>query len=282
MHTKTVEQMARDIYYMSQGAYYDSNYRIYDQSNENLCELFQRYSVQDKDVLTVLASSDQLISCYCCGAKIVDSFDKVFITLYYYYLRKWLILYQNALYPSYRFYADGDDDLYQLVCNVKPSNPEEEEAKLFWKLYMEFHHNKVNKYLFDVAICNQPKPFEHRLEQVKNIIQKPINFKCMDMFQTIDFSKQYDVLVLSNMLEYAQHPSELVQARDNIESLLKDDGIAICSYKNHSFNCKEHIHEIDILTSQGLELEDNHYAYYEPLIGSNKDLAYSYRLKKKG
>ena len=281
MHSRKVEQMAMDIYFMSQENYYDSNYRIYDQSNEDLTELFQKFDVKDKEVLTVLASSDQLLSCYYCGANNVDSFDRVYVTMYYYYLRKWLILYQNSLYPSYRFYTDGDEDLYQLVCNIQPSNTEERDAQLFWKLYLEYHHNKVSRYLFDIAICNQPKPFDCQLEHVKDIVQKPLNFKCTDMFQPIDFSKKYDILVLSNMLEYADHPNQLAHARDNIESLLKENGIAICSFKNHDFNSDDHLREIDIITSQNLVLEDNHYTYYEPLIGSNKALAYSYRLIKK-
>ena len=121
---------------MKAGCDFDTNLLIYKGTNEDLTSLFNEYDVKDKDVLTVLASSDQALSCYYKGAKTIDTFDRSYVTLYYYYLRKWLILYKNQLYPSYKFLSftgDGDKELYDLVCSIKPNELREDEAKVFWK-----------------------------------------------------------------------------------------------------------------------------------------------------
>ena len=53
--------------------------------------LFNRISLKDKRVLSVLASSDFLFSALDDGATIVDTFDINFLTYRYFYLRKWLL-----------------------------------------------------------------------------------------------------------------------------------------------------------------------------------------------
>ncbi len=47
--------------------------KIYYRSNEDLEKLFQNFSVKDKDVYTVLASSDQYLYAKYLGTKSVDS-----------------------------------------------------------------------------------------------------------------------------------------------------------------------------------------------------------------
>ena len=116
---------------MKAGQSFDKNMLIYKGTNENLKDIFSKYDVKDKDVLTVLASSDQALACYYCGAKTIDAFDRSYLTLYYYYLRKWLILYKNELYPNYKFLSftgNGDIELYKLICSIKASSKREEEA----------------------------------------------------------------------------------------------------------------------------------------------------------
>ena len=77
-------------------------------------------------MLSVLASSDQVLSCYYCKAKSIDTFDKVLLTLFYYYLRKWVILYQNQFYPSSSFFEDGDK-----VCVDGHEIKKNEDIKLY-------------------------------------------------------------------------------------------------------------------------------------------------------
>ena len=258
----------------------DPSMRIFEQTNEHLTHLFNTYDVRNKDVLTVLASSDQLFSCYYKKAKSIDTFDKSYLTLYYYYLRKWLILYRNQFYPSYRFFYDGDIDLYYLICMIHPMNIDEKNAQVFWKTYLENHRKRADKYLFHLSNYTQPKPFEHDIEGIKPIFNHRLHFYCVDLFKKIPIKKKYDVLILSNMLEYSTRKEELIQARNNIEALLKDDGIAVCTYMINDRTSMDHLNEIGILTSNQLSVESQVHTYYEALFGANRDLAYSYQKKK--
>lgn len=71
-----------------------SNYsKLYRSTNERLSKILSMYDFKDKNVLSVLASSDQLLSSYFLGAKNVDSFDSNVLTFYYFYLRKWCMMY---------------------------------------------------------------------------------------------------------------------------------------------------------------------------------------------
>ena len=281
MNHEQVRQLALNTYFHSQEHFYHPQYMIYQETNENLLELFRYYNVKDKEVLSVLASSDQVLSCYYCGAKSIDTFDKVYLTLFYYYLRKWVILYQKQFYPSHSFFESGDKNLYDLICQVRPTNIDEENAIIFWKYYLELNQFKADKYLFYLSIIKQPKPFGDSIDRIKGIFDKEISFTCMDFFKDTTIQKKYDVLLLSNILEYASTQKQLYFARRNIESLLKDDGIAICTYLRNRGTSYAHKKEVHILTSHSLKLDRDNCTYYEPLWNDRIKLAYSYQLKKK-
>ena len=248
---------------------------LYRKSNENLTEIFNNYSVKDKDVLTVLASSDQLFSCIYCGAKSVDTFDINPYTLYYYYLRKWLITYTNEWYPSYNFFEKKDIGIYDLVCSIKPSNIKEKEAKNFWKTKLE-HYGYSGIHLFEEDYVIGSVPYLNDSQTIKNSFENPIDFKQLDFSKPVDIDKKYDVIILSNMLEYNSVKDNLRIVKENIEKLLDVNGIAILSYKMQHKNGRLHQLEVLEMTHNKLTL-DKECEYYESLYGQNIDLAYSYR-----
>lgn len=75
---------------------------IYTRTNENLNLLLKDIEVKNKKVLTVLASSDQLFYFLLKNAKEVETFDINVLTKYFFYLRKW-----NLLYLKEYFYPKG-------------------------------------------------------------------------------------------------------------------------------------------------------------------------------
>lgn len=255
---------------------YDENNIIYVHTNENLKEIFNKFDVKNKDVLTVLSSSDQLLSCLYKGAKKVDTFDRSYVTNYYYYLRKWLIEYENELYPKYKFLHNNAYDLYHLIFDIKPKTKEERKARIFWLVYFETNNYRCSKYLFESRYCQGDTPFKDDIETIKKIIPQRINFYCMDIFDKTDLDKTYDVIILSNMLEYETNIERRSILRENLEKLLNDDGIVICSYKTSHKISNFHFEERDILTKNKLVL-DKEFKYYEPLAGKEIELAYSYR-----
>ena len=263
------------------GHVFDKDTIIYKNSNENLKEIFDKYKVKNKDVLTVLASSDQALSFHYAGAKTIDTFDKNYLTLYYYYLRKWLITYKNQLYPSYKFInftENGDFELYKLVCNIIPTSDKEKEALIFWKKFMEYNDYK-SKYLFEDRYCIEAKPFDNNIEKINDFYNNEINFKNIDITKPIKLNKKYDIIFLSNMLEYSEIETNREIIRINLENWLNNNGIAICTYKIRKRNDLWHKEEIKQLTSGLLKL-DKEYSYYEPFFGDRKELAYSYKKKK--
>ena len=266
---------------MKAGQEFDKNLLIYKSSNEDLTSIFDKYDVKNKDVFTVLASSDQALSCYYKGAKTIDTFDRSYITLYYYYLRKWLILYKNELYPSYKFLSftgDGDIELYNLIKLIIPEDDKEKEAKTFWLKFMEFNNYKAN-FLFEDRYCDEPKPYATEIDKIKGFYNKPIDFKHIDITEKIAIDRKYDVIFLSNILEYKESFNNLNNIRYNLENLLKMNGIAICTYKLRKRKDLEHKEEIANLTEGLLKLDSEH-THYEPLAGKKIDLAYAYRKYK--
>ena len=103
----------------------------------------------------------------------------------------------------------------------------------------------------------------------------------MDIFRKIDIEKDYDVLLLSNIPEHAEDENDLIQARENIEALLRNGGVAIITIIKNQTNVLATKRINEILTSGSLELDDTPYRYYEPLCGKVIDFAYSYRKRKK-
>ena len=73
--------------------------RIYTTSNEQLDAVFRGFDLKDKDILSVLGSSDHVFSEYYLGAKSVTAFDVNELTKYYYYLRKWSLIYRGVDVP---------------------------------------------------------------------------------------------------------------------------------------------------------------------------------------
>ena len=104
--------------------------RVYYHSNENLKELFSFIDVKDKDVLSVLASGDQVFHFYANGAKKVETFDVNRLTFYYYYIRLWTLKYIGEYYPEHKFSINF---LRNLLGKVKIRSEEEKKlVKLFY------------------------------------------------------------------------------------------------------------------------------------------------------
>ena len=101
--------------------------RIYVSSNEQLDAVFRGFDFKDKDVLSVLGSSDHVFSEYYLGAKSVTAFDINELTKYYYYLRKWLLENGMNLCPS----AYDDYFLKDMVRKIEPRFKEEKLSKIF-------------------------------------------------------------------------------------------------------------------------------------------------------
>ena len=206
---------------------------VFYNSNENLSKLFSGIDLKDKEILSVLASSDQLFYFYDNGAKLVDTFDKNKLTFYYFYLRKWFIQYKNKYYIT----NVNRRSLLKLLSSIKASTEDEEKALYFWKSMIDTYDIKsiFDLFIFDENIKKNTirncKRIKEKLEENK------LTFYNVDISKRFRLNKKYDVIYKSNISDYVCNSREVLETyRDNFDSLLKDDGIIISSNLTHDYD----------------------------------------------
>ena len=203
----------------------DGYTKIYYQANENLIDYLD-VDFSDKRVFSVLASSDQVLTARYLDAKNVDSFDFNRLTLYYYYLRIWSIKYANSLYPQV---LNNNQWLINLLKLVKPNSKEEKEALFFFIKHIKYHTD-ISRLFFDIDAQPIGKTIYTKPEELIDYIDQPLNFHHIDLFKPFELPSTYDILLISNILEWARGDKTKLQiAHDNISRLLSTDGTIICS-----------------------------------------------------
>lgn len=239
---------------------------IYRTTNENLEKLFSNIPIYNKDVLSVMASGDQPIYSYMLGAKKVDAFDKEPYALYHFYLRKWLMEYEDIRIVTF----DSKFSYKKLLDKVVPKTYSENKSLLMWKVYFELNHDKIEPRLFYYNYDLKYHYYDSlkRFSRLKEEMSKfNIRFYNFDLNRPIKLTRTYDVIILSNILEWKNCLDEEI-ARDNIIKLLKPNGIAVCSHLG-SYN---HTEEKTFTKTGELILEE--------FDAYNEDIGYQYRKVK--
>lgn len=202
--------------------------KVYYQINEDINDVLLGEDFTDKDVLSVLASADQYFMFKALDAKKVDAFDFNRLTMYYYFLRKWSIKYNNDVYPDI-FYDDSYVE--NLLEKVVVSSDLEKKALEFFKMHVS-NGSDFSKFFYDVDAQPYGNTLFQNIRQLKKIIDSDFTFYNMDLFRDNGdlISKKYDYLYISNILDWAREDSSKITiAKDNLLSLLKDNGKVICS-----------------------------------------------------
>lgn len=202
--------------------------KVYYQINEDVNDVLLGEDFTDKDVLSVLASADQYFMFKALDAKKVDAFDFNRLTMYYYFLRKWSIKYNNDVYPDI-FYDDSYVE--NLLEKVVVSSDLEKKALDFFKMHVS-NESDFSKFFYDVDVQPYGNTLFQNIRQLKKIIDSDFTFYNMDLFKDNGdlISKKYDYLYISNILDWAhEDSSKITIAKDNLLSLLKDNGRVICS-----------------------------------------------------
>lgn len=202
--------------------------KVYYQINEDVNDVLLGEDFNDKDVLSVLASADQYFMFKALDAKKVDAFDFNRLTIYYYFLRKWSIKYNNDVYPDI-FYDDSYVE--NLLEKVVVSSDLEKKALDFFKMHVS-NGSDFSKFFYDVDVQPYGNTLFQNIRQLKKIIDSDFTFYNMDLFKDNGdlISKKYDYLYISNILDWAREDSSKITiAKDNLLSLLKDNGKVICS-----------------------------------------------------
>lgn len=201
---------------------------IYTRTNENLNLLFKDIEVKNKKVLTVLASSDQLFYFLLKNAKEIETFDINVLTKYFFYLRKW-----NLLYLKEYFYPKGplnSNYILKLLEFVKKNitTESEEQAYLFWK-------SLTNRYNTIPIAHNINKPQNSIIKEEKDeLIEKlktyELKFRNINIMKKQNKNrKRHDIIFISNIPEWYDDIEESIALKENVINLLEDDGRVIGS-----------------------------------------------------
>ena len=217
---------------VAEGKELDNYSKVYFKTNEDLVTNFRKVNFDQKRVLSVLASSDQLFMARYKGAKRVDCFDQNVLTLYYYYLRIWTIQYTGLDYPE-PILENDYQWLNDLLCSVHPTSKEENDALLFWKKHVE-KETKLSNLFFDDF--DEGKTLFRTTNSVKSTIPKKLKFQKLNFFSDIDCSSTYDIVLLSNIIEWARdNDGIIVQVRDNLNRILDNNGLVLCTRLIHHY-----------------------------------------------
>lgn len=246
--------------------------QIYRNTNENLTAILGSYDLKDKNVLSVLASSDQVFSSYYYGAKTVDSFDRQIIAYYYYYLKYWNLL------ETGRHYIPAKNSEIRKIIELHKN--ERIQVYKFWDYILKRIGDVPLYYsnLFVYSPYPYSVPYENDTNKLIEILKdKQPSFKNINLFERNTSNKKYDVIVLSNILEYmfTTEDEEIKSiVLNNIYNLLEDDGIIISS---NLFNNSDT--EDELLLSL-FEYEEGIKGYNYMI--SNDEIPLCYSLKKRG
>lgn len=201
--------------------------RIYPMTNENIFALYHDINFTGKDVLSVAGSGDQAFFAYLKGANKVDIFDKNKITIYYYYLRLWVMKYLDSfyMYPYPCSYI-----ISKLLDKVDVERDDEVIAFDFWNKVL----NSVDANFFDSLFYGGATYFDMDYDQISELVEihnnKKINFYNVDMATDVNLSKKYDIIVTSNIADWIRDfGGNMELYRDNLDKLLNVNGIVLCS-----------------------------------------------------
>lgn len=200
--------------------------RVYYRINEDMVDEFLSIDFNDKEVLSVLASSDQVFMFRALDAKKVDTFDFNRLTMYYYFLRKWSIKYMNSLYPIL-----NNNWINTLLSKVKVSSENEKKALLFFKKHLK-NRSDFNNFFYDIDSQPEGASLFTNAKMANNFVDDDLTFFNLNLFKEnshLIFNK-YDYIYISNILDWARNNEEKMKiAKDNLVSYLKSNGLIICS-----------------------------------------------------
>ena len=199
--------------------------KIYYSSNEDLQEIFSFLDFKGKRVLSVVGSGDQAIAFYNCDVKSLDLFDINPLTIYYYYLRIWHMMYYGELYIDQKNFFDI---IKRVLKYVNPSNNDELNAYNYWMSFIELFDGKDLDKIFYNSFYNLGSCSLNYGNILKNFHLNNCNFYNFDLSSDISLNKKYDVVYTSNIVDYIK-ADMLAKYRDNIYGLLNNGGFLVCS-----------------------------------------------------
>ena len=232
--------------------------KVYYQTTEDLTKL-AALDLKDKDVIAVQSSSDHLFTSRYCGAKSTETFDFNRLTIFYYYLRKWSIEYMGEILPN----IFSKNWLWKCIKQVECKTPMEKNAFDYYFNHLKDGTNFV-KLFYNIDVQPDGNTPYRTAEELKPFIEEDPRFYVRNIFLPLTSHKQYDVADMSNILDWARGDKhKITVARDNLDKLLRPDGVVFCSY----------------IVSRNMDTEEEIFA--EKFVKENNPFSQTYTYRRK-
>ena len=200
--------------------------KVYYRTNEELLYPYSDIDFYEKDVLSVLSSGDHVFTARYLEAEKVDTFDINVLTLYYFYLRLWSIKYNYELFPD--ILHENHKWLRELLVRVRPKNEREMIIKNFYEKHM--NDNTNFRYMFHEPTSQVTGKTTYKdASELQHYVDDEFDFYNIDIFNENNISNDYDIILLSNVLEWSHSDARKRQAIENLSKLTRKDGMVICS-----------------------------------------------------
>ena len=222
--------------------------KIYPFTTENIAGYMDYFDLQDKSLLTVGSSGDQIINAAFKGAKDITLIDFNPYAKYYYYLKKAGMLELNFTKFKEFFRYNNYSETYRT--NVEMFNKASYEkikgtlksldadSYLFWdELFANFSPYDVREHLFSGAenpcfvlkennlYLHNESDYYRTKTKMKNLEEKFITENIL----TVNLDRNFDNIWLSNII-YLLEEDELKQVTDKFSHNLNDDGQLMIGY----------------------------------------------------
>ena len=260
---KMIEKQVRLGKILLEGESFSKYQKIFMSTNENIKDSLNLVEFEDKyKALSVMASGDHTFNLINKNILNIDTFDTNLLTEYYVLgiKRSMVIKY------TYQKYIEKYKDFTDMNANLE-NNTEalydllplmDMKYRVFWEKVIDFNYmiqknkqNKINLFymLFvnlnhiNYLINNNYLSNEDEYNNLKNnIVKSNIRFNNINAINLSDFYKnnRYDVVLLSNILDYfgkeykkinkVFNYKELLKYEDNILNIMNKDGVLFLKY----------------------------------------------------
>jgi len=195
--------------------------KIYLMTTENIKGFLERYSPQDKEVLTVAGSGDQMLNAYLMGAKNVTCFDINPLAFYQVNLKKAAVC--TLTYEEYLefFFTEFNNLLERDYFEKLSNNLDQETLEFFNYLYSNYN----NKEIFD-KVYYRFKPSLSKMKRLNAYLEKDNYEKLADILKEKEVSFiQSDITNLKSNLDNKYDLMLFSNISDSIEDIWPEESL---------------------------------------------------------
>lgn len=286
------------------GKAFDTVQKVYYSTNENINGYMTLFDLNNKDVLTVMASGDHAFNACFNNCLNIDTFDTNILTKYYALGIKRSAILAFNYYDYLEFLKKlvstdlSIDELDSLFKKIYPYM--DKEDKLFWKEIFDYNYllqknkqdplNLFRMLLINISntdedifknsyLCNEENYNELRNKLGKTNIYF-YNIECLELSKKL--TKKYDLIFLSNICDYFYKNFGLYWKYDNLKNvedsfskILNKNGILFINYLYNFYSCVSNIYHSTIANCSSVTLDnltlEEYYTFDSVKVNNIKD-----------